>query len=106
MILILGKHDQCNKEYVWQVPPWLDVHKGDPMLVETMRGLDIATATSNIIECQDGFEVAARFGAYEPIKSVVAYCPPALAKYVRNKALRDAARRIREDMTDCATLLF
>lgn len=98
MIIILAKHDCCNKEFVWSVPPWMDVRKGDVLLVDTMNGLDVATATPEIIECRDAEEIAQRFGAYLPLKEVKGYCGPMLQRYIKNQTLSEVLQLVGDEI--------
>ena len=94
-VCVFAKHDGCNKEFVFAVPPWMSVHKGDVLLVETKDGRAIATATSNIIEGEDVEQVALRFGAYLPLKKVLQVCGPELQKYIRIKTIGEICDAIR-----------
>ena len=94
MVIVLAKHDGCNQDFVWSVPPWMDIHKGDVLLVDTSYGLTVATASSEIIESQDAAELAQRFGAYMPLKVVKGYCGKMLQQYIKNQALSEALQMI------------
>jgi hypothetical protein len=69
-LVVFAQHDNCSKEFLFAVPWYLEVHKGDVLLVETMYGDAIATATSEMFEGKDIDEVATKFGAYLPLKKV------------------------------------
>lgn len=71
MKYILAKHQKHSKEYVFQVPEDIKVHRGDLLLVDTIRGEQLATATSDIFEGDGATEIAIRFGAYLPIRKVI-----------------------------------
>ena len=68
---VFAKHDCCNKEFIFSIPGDMIVRKGDILLVNTSKGRTIATATSEKFEGLDVNDIAARFGAYLPLKEVV-----------------------------------
>jgi len=72
MNIIFGEHDGCKKEFCWEVPDYFVgyIKKGDLLLVNTYRGLDIATSVSDVIS-GDSKYVAEKMGAYFPLKLVV-----------------------------------
>ena len=84
-VAVFAKHDGSTKEFMFAVPYYLEVHKGDILLVETIHGESIATATSEIIEGQDLDEVAVRFGAYLPLKEVKQVVGKRLKAYIEAK---------------------
>lgn len=96
MTIVLAKHDNDPKEYVFAVPANMRIIKGDLLLVNTMRGKDIATATTDLIEGSGAEDVAIRFGAYRPIKTVEAVCGEALQNYIRKRTLKDIIKVIKE----------
>ena len=81
--VVFAKHDNCSKEFLFAVPWYLDVRKGDILLVETMHGDAIATATTEMFEGRDINEVAKRFGAYLPLKKVKAVAGKEIKKYLK-----------------------
>lgn len=94
MRIIFGKHDCVAKEYVWEVPEGMNVRKGDPMLVDTARGTTVAIAMSDVIEGENLECVAARSGAYFPLKKVLGFCGPELRQYIRNHTANAISREI------------
>lgn len=84
-LVVFAKHDSCPQEFLFAVPCYLDVRKGDVLLVETMRGDAIATATTEMFEGRDIDEVAKRFGAYLPLKKVKAVAGKEIQGYIKLK---------------------
>jgi hypothetical protein len=95
-LLVFAKHDGCNKEFLFAVPFDMEVRKGDVLLVDTMHGLTVATATSEMFEGMDIDEVAQKFGAYLPLKEVKQVAGKQIQEYLRKKALRDIWSVIKE----------
>lgn len=84
-LLVFAKHDSCNQEFLFAVPWYIEVRKGDVLLVDTMRGKTIATATTEMFEGRDIDEVATKFGAYLPLKEVKAVAGQELQSFIKNK---------------------
>ena len=82
-LVVFAKHDSSSKEFLFAVPWYLEVRKGDVLLVETMHGDAIATATTEMFEGRDIDEVAKRFGAYTPLKRVKAVAGEKMKKYIK-----------------------
>lgn len=95
-LLVFAKHDGCVEEFLFAVPYDIEVHKGDVILVDTMRGLAVATATTEMFEGRDIDEVAQKFGAYLPLKEVKQVAGKQIQEYLRKKALRDIWSVIKE----------
>lgn len=73
MKTVFAKHKDTEdaKEYLFKVPSHIKkIKKGDILAVNTMRGLSLAIATSDIQDC--GELIAEKLGAYLPLKEV--YC--------------------------------
>lgn len=88
-LLVFAKHDCCNKEFLFAVPFDMEVRKGDVLLVDTMHGLTVATATTEVFEGINIDEVAEKFGAYLPLKEVKQVAGRQIQEYLRNKAVSD-----------------
>lgn len=75
MNVIYGKHDGCSKEFVWEVPGEMKdyILKGDLLLVDTARGIDVVTATTGVISGDGARDVAEKNGAYFPLKRVISF---------------------------------
>lgn len=93
-LLVFAKHDGCNKEYLFAVPWYLEVRKGDILLVSTSKGLTIATATSEMFEGQNIDEIAVRFGAYLPLKEVKQVAGKMLQAYISRKERNEIIKTI------------
>lgn len=96
---VFAKHDNCDKEFIFAVPYNLEVNKGDILLVNTMYGEDIATATSEMFEGKDINEVAVRFGAYLPLKEVKQVAGKRLRDYIAGKEKRNIICQIQDGDT-------
>lgn len=94
-VAVFAKHDSCAQEFLFAVPYYLEVHKGDILLVDTMHGEAIATATSEIIEGQDLDEVAVKFGAYLPLKKVKQVVGKRLQDYIFTKTIDNIIYQLR-----------
>lgn len=97
-MIILAKHDQCAKEFCFEVPAGMNVHKGDVLLVDTIRGEQIATATSDAIDGPGALEIAERFGAYLPLKRVLQVCGCEIRQYITNQVYMAVANNL---LTSC-----
>lgn len=83
MKVVFAKHPCCEKEFLFMVPEGMsDPAKGDVMLVRTIEGDTVATASSDVIEAVNAEEIAARVGAYLPLKPVLEVCGPVLRQYI------------------------
>lgn len=93
-LLVFAKHDCCEKEYLFAVPYYLDVKKGDILLVDTSKGITVATATSEVFEGQNIDEIALRFGAYLPLKEVKQVAGKMLQTYIQRKERSEIITKI------------
>ena len=84
-LVVFAKHDSCSQEFLFAVPWYMEVRKGDVLLVDTMHGKVIATATTEMFEGRDIDEVATKCGAYLPLKEVKAVAGQELQSYIKNK---------------------
>jgi hypothetical protein len=87
MPIIFGKHDGCNKEFCWYISKRKSEHveAGDLLLVETKKGLQIATAMTSPIygnEICDIKQMAELNGASFPLKRVVSFANKAMRDYI------------------------
>lgn len=97
-LLVFAKHDCCNKEFLFAVPFDMEVRKGDVLLVDTMHGLTVATATSEMFEGRNIDEVALKFGAYLPLKEVKQVAGRQIQEYLRRKTLSNICNVIQEGL--------
>lgn len=93
-LVVFAKHDNCSQEYLFAVPWYLEVRKGDVLLVETMHGDAIATATTEMFEGRDIDEVAKRFGAYLPLKRVKAVAGEKIKEYLRLQLYNEMKQKV------------
>jgi len=85
MKVVFAKHPTCTTEFLFMVPDGMrGPAKGDAMLVNTMYGDTVAIASSDVIEATNAEEIAARVGAYLPLKPVLEVCGPVLRQYIEN----------------------
>lgn len=84
-LVVFAKHDSCTQEFLFAVPWYMEVRKGDILLVDTVHGKAIATATTEMFEGRNIDEVATKFGAYLPLKEVKAVAGQELQFYIKNK---------------------
>jgi len=93
-LVVFAKHDSSSQEFLFAVPWYLEVRKGDVLLVETMRGDAIATATTEMFEGRDIDEVAKRFGAYLPLKRVKAVAGEKIKEYLRSQLYDELRQKV------------
>lgn len=93
-LLVFAKHDSCDKEFLFAVPYYLEVRKGDVLLVRTSKGLTVATATSEMFEGQNIDEIAVKFGAYLPLKEVKQVAGKTLQTYIARKERNKIIQKI------------
>ena len=98
-LLVFAKHDGCSKEFLFAVPYYLEVRKGDVILVNTAKGLTVATATTEMFEGRNIDEVALRYGAYLPLKEVKQVCGKALQTFIENKVRNEIIQNIQDKNT-------
>lgn len=96
-IAVFAKHENSTKEYLFAVPNDLyNIKKGDILLVDTIKGEEIAIATSTIIEGENLDEIALKFGAYLPLKKVKSVLNQRLKEYVERKEREHILLKIKE----------
>ena len=91
MNIIYAKHDGCDKEFCWQVPDSMVqyIRKGDVLLVETYRGVDVAIATTGVISGDGTKDIAEKAGAYFPLRFVISFVDSHLKSYLTNMVRND-----------------
>lgn len=96
-IAVFAKHENSTKEYLFAVPADLyNIKKGDILLVDTIKGEEIAIATSTIIEGENLDEIALKFGAYLPLKKVKAVLNQRLKEYAERQERESILSKIKE----------
>lgn len=97
-VCVFAKHDGSDKEYIFAVPEHLQhqmIRKGDILLVDTKRGLQVATATSDFFESSDAENIAVKFGAYLPLKEVRQVCGKEIQEYLEKKLMEEVQSSIK-----------
>ncbi|MGN0452126.1 MAG: hypothetical protein ACI4FN_08470 [Acutalibacteraceae bacterium] len=96
-IAVFAKHENSTKEYLFAVPDDLyNIKKGDILLVDTIKGEEIAIATNTIIEGENLDEIALKFGAYLPLKKVKAVLNQRLKEYAERQERESILSKIKE----------
>ena len=74
MNIVLVRHGK-SKEYCFEVPDVLIpfIKKDMVVLVDTRRGIDIATTTTGVITGEGARDIAESRGAYFPLRSVISF---------------------------------
>lgn len=88
-LYVLAKHEGCKKEFVFEVPPQLEVKRGDALIVDTMYGEQLATAVTDTFGGINQEEVLKRLGAYSPVKQVKAVCDRRFTEFIENKVRQE-----------------
>ena len=77
MKVVFARHEQQGKEYLFKVPNHIKkISVCDILAVNTMRGIELAEATTVIQDCSE--LIATRLGAYLPLKEVYCIMPARL----------------------------
>lgn len=94
--IVFAKHDGVNKKFCWSVPDGLvdKIKKGDILLVDTVRGVQIAIATSGVISGEGASDVAQQAGAI-CLKSVISAVDDRLYRYVHEKVVSEIIETLR-----------
>ena len=101
MKVVFAKHPCCETEFLFMVPYGMrGPAKGDVMLVNTMHGNTVAIASSNVIEAANAEEIAARVGAYLPLKPVLEVCGPVLRQYIEREVRKEDLRLLENRLDD------
>lgn len=90
MKTVFAKHKDTEdaKEYLFKVPSHIKkIRKGDILAVNTMRGLSLAIATSDIQDCSE--LIAEKLGAYLPLKEVYCIVTDELFQLIKNADEQD-----------------
>ena len=92
MNIIFAKPDALNKEYLFEVPEDMRPVKGDVLWVDTSKGETVATATSDMISGHGVEQITEKFGAYFPLKKVLAYANKGIETYINNRVYEKVVR--------------
>lgn len=93
-LLIFAKHKGCSKEFLFAVPYYLEVRKGDILEVDTKKGRAIAIATTEMFEGMNIDEVATKFGASLPLREVKQVAGKSLQNYIARKTRSEIVEKI------------
>lgn len=103
---VFAKHPDCDKEFIFAVPCYLDVKKDDLLLVDTMYGPKIAFATSDIFEGKNLNEIAGKYGAYLPLKEVKQVASKEICMYIEQSTKEHIFKTINDALSGiCDTAL-
>ena len=81
--VIMASHPNCKKLFMFEVPNGMEVHRGNVLLVNTMRGKEIAICSSEPIDI-DTYDVHI-FGAYLPLKKVIQCAGEQIQDYINSR---------------------
>lgn len=101
MNIVFAKHDNCDKEFCFEVPDGMAISKGDILLVDTMHGKTLATATTGVISGEGAGDVALKAGAYFPLKKVLSSMGAQLRIYIEEKVKEEIIEGIRRNVKLC-----
>lgn len=95
--IIFARH-QDSKEFLFEVPESMNPEKGDLLLVNTMKGNALATATSDVIEIdvKSVGIIVEKVGAYLPLKKVITYANSTMMNYLKELGARSMAERVND----------
>lgn len=87
MRVVFARHEPQGKEYLFKVPNHIkkiDVY--DILAVNTMRGLELAEATTSIQDCSDLEWEETHIPAIVPVSNEVAWgdMPPEMREYIKS----------------------
>lgn len=87
--IVFAEHDGDKKEYLFEVPEGMAVKNGDILLVDTIKGKQIARATGDMSTGDYTDDILLRFGAYLPLKRVLAVAGREIQEYIKTVVIRD-----------------
>lgn len=100
MNIVFAKHDNCDKEFCFEAPEGMTVNKGDILLVDTMHGNTVATATTGIISGEGAKDIALKAGAYFPLKKVLSCTGMQVRRYIEEKVREEIIENIRRSLNN------
>ena len=80
--IVFAKHDGCEKEFIFEVPEGMTVKNGDILLVDTIKGKQLATATDDMSTGEYSDKILMELGAYLPLKMVLSACCKEIKDYI------------------------
>ena len=87
--IVFAKHDGCEKEFLFEVPDGMEVKYDDILLVDTIKGKQIARATGDMSTRDYPDDILLRLGAYLPLKRVLAVAGREIQEYIKTVVIRD-----------------
>ncbi len=81
--VVMAVHPNSSRKFTFEVPDGMEVHKGNILLVETMKGKSIAICSSEEI-CIDVNDVE-KLGAYLPLKKVIQCAGEQIQDYINSR---------------------
>lgn len=98
MNIILVNHFGSKKDYAFRVPDEIASHikKGDVLVVETRKGVDIGLAVSGIIGGDGAIDVANRVGA-NGLRPVIGFIDDMVYSFCENVIVEHIRRRTKGD---------
>lgn len=100
MKIVFAKHDIDSKEYIFEVPDGMNIKKGDILFVDTMRGQQIAVATTDMQSGEYTEHMLSKLGAYLPLKKVLAYANKEIQDYIFNNTINGIISTIEHEKQD------
>lgn len=97
MKIVFATHEMCPKEYIFNVPDGMNIKKGDILCVDTVRGSQIAVATSDVLEGDYTEHMLSKLGAYLPLKIVLAYANKDIQDYIFNNTINGIISTIEQE---------
>lgn len=93
--VVIAVHPNSSRKFTFEVPDGMEVHKGNILLVETMKGKSIAICSSEEI-CIDINDVE-KLRAYLPLKKILQCAGEQIQDYI-NSRCKD---KIKSDIDNC-----
>lgn len=87
--IVFARHDGCEKEFLFEVHQGMVVKSGDVLLVDTIKGKQIAIATGDMSKGEYSEEILIKLGAYLPLKRVLAVAGRDIQEYIKTVVIRD-----------------
>jgi hypothetical protein len=87
--IVFARHEGDKKEYLFEVPEGMKVKHDDILLVDTIKGKQIARATGDMSTGDYTDDILLRLGAYLPLKRVLAVAGEEIQEYIKTVVIRD-----------------
>lgn len=105
MNIVFAHHIGNDTEYCFGVTDeqkeWIE--KDNLLLVNTIRGRQLAIATSDVISGKGAAYVARKFGAYFPLKTVIAFATQEMVDYLNGLCYNLYSAKVNEAMAGILT---